>query len=168
MTSPNLVEDSILRGDITDDAAEEILAALRWVENEGRPICPRCSSKKLYRLERRRRFKCVSCGCQYSVTTDTIFSGHKLPYSKCLQAMLMYERSHETIKNIDFVCALGVSYKTASVMRRKLWEAYCLPGGPLSGPSYLMRGYWQSFNTWRVDENGGVIRENAKGERRYA
>lgn len=150
----------------TDEAAEAVLGALRWHENGGKPICPKCGGVSVYRLRKRRAFKCVDCYHHYSVTTGTIFHGHKLSFSSCVKAMLIYENEHKTLTNVDLARRLNLNYKTASVLKMKLWEGYSSHTGPLSEPSVIARGYWQGFNSFSVDAEGNMIRENSKGERK--
>ena len=44
----------------------------RWPDGE--PICPRCGCAEAYHISTRRKFKCVACHHQFSVTSGTIFA----------------------------------------------------------------------------------------------
>lgn len=147
----------------TDEAAEMILAGLRWPD--GIPVCPTCQAVgEVYRLEERRQFKCKSCGRHFSVTSGTIFDRHKLPPSLCVQALAAFEESEGAITATALKQQLGITYKTALVLRRRLVEAYLAPGGPLSERPILNVGYWQGFNWYRLNEAGQLVRENHRGE----
>lgn len=46
-----------------EDAAYETFCAIRWAENDGKPVCPRCGSLEAYSITTRRKFKCRQAEC---------------------------------------------------------------------------------------------------------
>ena len=64
---------------MTDKEAFETFKAIRWVQNDGNPFCPRCGCVSIYSYKARQVFKCKGCNAQFSVTTGTIFASRKLP-----------------------------------------------------------------------------------------
>jgi len=159
-----------MQGRFTDAAAEEVLAAVRWADNDGKPVCPWCSNKVIYRIKTRRLFRCTNCKKDYSVTTGTIFHGQKIGFKKCLQALALFEANENSSYTItQFAHELGLTYKAGWVIWKKLTEAYHSVdrNGPLSQPpSFLFQGYYQGFNLFRLDEYDQIVRENRKGEKR--
>lgn len=67
-------------------------------------------------------FKCAVpwCNYQYSVTTDTAFEAHKLPYTVLLHALHLYRRHGWDMNVSAFARDLGVTWKVAYVLSRKL------------------------------------------------
>ncbi len=78
-------------GQLTDEEAYRFLEALRWPEGS---VCPHCGYGQAYFLtpangvtrrtrrgsmSPRRVWKCASCRKQFSVLTNTIFHGTKIP-----------------------------------------------------------------------------------------
>lgn len=160
------VEAAIIEGRFDESASELVLANLRWKDNDGMPVCPRCSATEVYRIKSRTAFRCAFCRYDYSVTTDTIFHGHKISFSTCIKAMLIFEKERKTISKTDFAQRLNLNYKSASVIYFKLVEAYMEPSGPLSAPSFLMRGYWQGFNMFNFDKEANTVyRTNIHGKK---
>ena len=57
-----------------EDKAYDTFRGLRWPETEGEAVCPKCGCVETYDISSRRRFKCVACYHQFSVTSGTIFA----------------------------------------------------------------------------------------------
>ena len=62
---------------LTGDEAFGTFKSLRWADNAGEPVCPRCGCVTIYKLNDNRRFKCAGCLHKFSVTSDTIFASRK-------------------------------------------------------------------------------------------
>lgn len=60
-----------------EDAAYEAFRMMRWPDGEA--SCPRCGCCETYSITSRRRFKCVGCHHQFSVTSGTIFASRVFP-----------------------------------------------------------------------------------------
>ena len=70
--------------------AYETFRQLRWPETEGDAVCPRCGCAETYEISTRRRFKCVGCYHQFSVTSGTIFASRKLSFTDLLAAITIF------------------------------------------------------------------------------
>ena len=57
---------------MSDDEAFTAFMGIRWAENNGEAVCPRCGSVEVYTYAARKIFKCKGCGSQFSVTSGTI------------------------------------------------------------------------------------------------
>lgn len=97
--------------------------ALRWVETNGSPVCPRCGCLEHYELKVRRRFKCAACHHQFSATSGTIFASHKLSFVDLLGAICLFVNASKGLSAVQLSRDLDVQYKTAFVLMHKLREA---------------------------------------------
>jgi transposase-like protein len=107
------------------DKAREYLEALRWPNG---PVCPHCGSAEgHYKLEgkahRAGLYKCSDCREQFTVTVGTLFADSKVPLHKWLQACYLMASSKKGISSKQLERMLGVSYKTAWFMSRRIREA---------------------------------------------
>jgi len=118
-----------------DDEAHATFKALRWADNGGEPFCPRCGCVAVYTYKARRIWKCKACNHQFSVTSGTIFSSHKLPIRDYLLAAAIFVNAVKGISALQLGRDLDVQYKTAFVLAHKLREAIGSgqSGGQLSG-----------------------------------
>lgn len=109
-----------------EDKAYETFRQLRWPETEGEAICPRCGCVETYNITSRRRFKCVGCHHQFSVTSGTIFNSRKLSYTDLLAAIVIFVNGAKGVSALQVSRDLDVQYKTAFVLSHKLREAMAL------------------------------------------
>lgn len=108
---------------MSDDEAFATFKAVRWVDNNGEPVCPRCGCVAIYQYEARRIFKCKGCNAQFSVTTDTIFASRKLPLRDILAAIAIFVNGAKGHSALQLSRDLDVQYKTAFVLSHKIREA---------------------------------------------
>ena len=94
----------------SEDKCHAYLEEIRWPEGVE---CPRCQSKKISRITKRRQFDCDGCRYQFSVRVGTIFQDSKLPLWKWFLAVYMMGESKKGISANQLSRMLGVSYKTA-------------------------------------------------------
>jgi transposase-like protein len=104
-------------------AAYETFCRLRWPETEGEAVCPRCGCLEVYRITTRRRFKCIACHHQFSVTSGTIFASRKLSFTDLLAAIVIFVNGAKGVSALQVSRDLDVQYKTAFVLSHKLREA---------------------------------------------
>lgn len=109
-----------------EDAAYETFCQLRWPETEGEAVCPRCGCTETYNITSRRKFKCVACHHQFSVTSGTIFSSRKLSFTDLLAAIVIFVNGAKGVSALQVSRDLDVQYKTAFVLSHKLREAMAL------------------------------------------
>ena len=107
---------------LSDDQAFDTFKALRWAENAGEPVCPRCGCVEIYNLSDNRRFKCAACLHKFSVTSGTIFSSRKLPIRDILAAIAIFVNGAKGYPALQLSRDLNVQYKTAFVMAHRLRE----------------------------------------------
>ena len=78
---------------MTDEAAEKLFADLRWADTGGKAICPHCACPTCYEARRPSgalRFRCKACRKDFSLTSGTLFSFHKLPLQTYLAAIAIF------------------------------------------------------------------------------
>ncbi len=110
--------------------AREILEGVRWPD---RPICPHClvmgshyrvkARKSSRRPVRQGVWKCRDCRKQFSVTVGTVFHGSKIPLRKWLIAISLICSPEESVNPHQLHRRLGISYKSAWLMARRIHEA---------------------------------------------
>ena len=97
---------------------------VRWFETKGNPVCPCCGSGgKIYFIASRKQFKCKECASFFSVTSGTIFHGHKLPLQTILTAIAIFANAAKGISALQLSRDLDVQYKTAWVLLHKIRES---------------------------------------------
>lgn len=106
-----------------EDKAYDTFCQLRWPETDGEAVCPRCGCPETYNITSRRRFKCVACHHQFSVTSGTIFASRKLSYTDLLAAIVIFVNGAKGVSALQVSRDLDVQYKTAFVLSHKLREA---------------------------------------------
>ena len=109
-----------------EDAAYDAFRMMRWPETEGEAVCPKCGCYETYNITSRRRFKCVGCYHQFSVTSGTIFASRKLSYTDLLAAIVIFVNGAKGVSALQVSRDLDVQYKTAFVLSHKLREAMAL------------------------------------------
>lgn len=111
---------------MSDDDAYRLFCEMRWPETEGEAVCPRCGCFETYNITSRRRFKCVGCHHQFSVTSGTIFASRKLSFVDLLAAIAIFVNGAKGVSALQVSRDLDVQYKTAFVLSHKLREAMAL------------------------------------------
>jgi transposase len=114
----------------SEDKCHEYLEGLRWPDGV---TCPRCDSKKISRIVKRRQFDCDSCRYQFSVRVDTLFHDSKLPLWKWFLAVYLMIESKKGISANQLKRTLGVSYKTAWYLCHRIRSAMEDETGVLHG-----------------------------------
>ena len=109
-----------------EDQAYATFCQMRWQETEGAAVCPRCGCPEVYNITTRKRFKCVGCHHQFSVTSGTIFASRKLSFTDLLAAIVIFVNGAKGVSALQVSRDLDVQYKTAFVLSHKLREAMAL------------------------------------------
>lgn len=109
-----------------EDAAYETFRQLRWPDTDGEAVCPKCGCVESYNITSRRRFKCVGCHHQFSVTSGTIFASRKLSYTDLLAAIVIFVNGAKGVSALQVSRDLDIQYKTAFVLSHKLREAMAM------------------------------------------
>ncbi|MDX2201714.1 MAG: IS1595 family transposase [Hyphomicrobiaceae bacterium] len=108
---------------MSDEEAHQKFVEIRWADNNGEPVCPRCGGVVLYTYKARRIWKCKACTHQFSVTSGTIFASRKLPVRDHLLAIAIFVNGAKGISALQLGRDLDVQYRTAFVLAHKLREA---------------------------------------------
>ena len=126
-TSKTISELEVAR--MSEDEARETFEKLRWSDTGGEPVCDNCGCTDSYTLnvtkngKQIRRYKCLGCRKQYTVTSGTLFANHKLELRTYLMAIIIFTNAVKGISASQMSRALGVQYKTAFVLVHKLRAA---------------------------------------------
>lgn len=105
----------------TDEACQQYLAACRWPDGF---VCPRCSGRRAYALSARRRWQCVACRHQVSLTSGTVLHNTKLPLTQWFWAAYLMTTDTRGVSALLLQRQLGLRrYETAWLMLHKLRRA---------------------------------------------
>lgn len=142
----------------SEDKCHEYLEGLRWPNGVE---CPRCESKKISRIVKRRQFDCDSCRYQFSVRVGTLFHDSKLPLWKWFLAVYLMGESKKGISANQLKRTLGVSYKTAWYLCHRIRAAMLDESGD------LLTGIIEADETYVGGKTGGYAnpQEAAKHRR---
>jgi transposase-like protein len=112
-----------------EDAAREMLEAIRWPNGAA---CPKCGGDNPYKLTpkatstspgRKGLYKCRECRKQFTVTVGTIFEDSHVPISKWLMAIHLLCASKKSMSAHQLHRMLGVTYRAAWFMAHRLRHA---------------------------------------------
>jgi transposase-like protein len=106
-----------------EDKAYQTFCDMRWPETDGEAVCPRCGCVETYDIATRRKFKCVACYHQFSVTSGTIFASRKLSFTDLLAAIVIFANGAKGVAALHLSRDLNCQYKTAFILTHKLREA---------------------------------------------
>jgi transposase-like protein len=92
-------------------------------------------------------WRCKGCGWQFSVTSDTIFSGRKLALRDILAAIAIFTNGAKGHSALQLSRDLDVQYKTAFVLSHKIREAMAskMSDEKLSGDVEIDGGYFGGY-----------------------
>src|SRR5579863_4316517 len=96
---------------LSDDEAFKMFCGLRWADNSGEPVCPKCGCVTIYHYESRRIFKCKGCGAQFSATSGTIFASRKLSFQDILAAVAVFANGAKGHAALQLSRDLDVQYR---------------------------------------------------------
>ena len=153
-----------------EDAAYEAFRKPRWPETAGEAVCPKCGCYEVYNLTTRRRFKCVACHAQFSVTSGTIFASRKLSFTDLLAAIVIFVNGAKGVSSLQVSRDLDVQYKTAFVLSHKLREALAREsqaadlGGVVEVDGAYFGGYVKPANR-KADRRDRRLLANQSGKR---
>jgi len=108
---------------MTEKQSEMFFRRIRWADTKGKPVCPNCGSLNHYNLSTRKVWKCKGCAKQFSVTSGTLFAGHKLPLKTYLLAIAIFTNEVKGMSALKLTRELNIQYKTAFVLLHKIREA---------------------------------------------
>jgi transposase-like protein len=153
-----------------EEKAYETFRAMRWPETDGEAVCPRCGCVESYDIPTRRKFKCVACHHQFSVTSGTIFASRKMSFTDLLAAIVIFVNGAKGVAALQLSRDLAVQYKTAFVLTHKLREAMAREqmGRTLNGTVEIDGAYFGGYvkpENRKEDRKDRRLSENRTGKR---
>src|SRR5674476_1609169 len=104
----------------TQDACRQALFEQRWREGFR---CPRCAHEAAWYLRGRGLYECAGGGYQASVTAGTLFHKSRTDLRKWMLAIWLLASMKKPPSAAELSRQLGVTGKTAWLMRRKITHA---------------------------------------------
>lgn len=92
---------------------------------EGKPVCPHCGTKKVYRLKDGKNFKCGNkkeCDSRFNVKVGTIYENSKLPLSIWFASIYLATAHKKGISSHQLARDLGITQKTAWFVLHRIRE----------------------------------------------
>jgi len=153
-----------------EDEAYGLFCEMRWPETDGGAICPRCGCTEAYFISTRRKYKCVACHHQFSVTSGTIFASRKMSFVDLLAAIAIFVNGAKGVAALQLSRDLDCQYKTAFVLTHKLREAMAQEqkGRKLEGIVEMDGGYFGGYvkpENRKEDRKDRRLKANTSGKR---
>jgi hypothetical protein len=114
----------------TDAQCERALFASRWPQGWR---CARCGCSRSFTTRNgtgRQLWECLICGYQSSCIVGTLFEHTKLPLSVWFLALYLMTQHKNAISALALKRQLGVTYKTAWLIKHKLLQTMLLREEP--------------------------------------
>jgi transposase-like protein len=117
-----------------EEAARIYLEGRIWPSG---PVCPACGSGEhvsaLGTCATRKAgfYRCLPCGFDFTVRTNTVMERSKVPLHKWLYSMYLLVTARKGISSLQLAKEIGVTQKTAWFILGRLREACGGPDGPL-------------------------------------
>lgn len=154
-----------------EEKAYEAFKMLRWPETDGEAYCPRCGCTETYDISTRRKFKCVACHHQFSVTSGTLFASRKMAFTDLLAAIVIFVNGAKGVSALQMSRDLDCQYKTAFILTHKLREAMAREqmdrelNGTVEIDGAYFGGYVKPENR-KEDRRDRRLLENRSGKRK--
>ena len=105
----------------TEEACQKYLADCRWPDGF---VCPRCGNRRAYELVKLRRWQCVRCRHQVSLTAGTILHNTKTPLTVWFWAAYLMTTDRRGVSALLLQRQLALRrYETAWMMLHKFRRA---------------------------------------------
>ena len=112
----------------TEELCESHLVASRWPEGY---VCSRCNCKRFAMTYNGRRiWECLDCGYQCSSIVGTVFGHIKLRLTQWFLGVYLMTQSKNAVAGLELMRQLGVSYKTAWLVKHKLMQTMLVRDAP--------------------------------------
>jgi transposase-like protein len=123
-----------------DQAARGWLEASRWPSG---PVCPHCSTQNVLLLggegHREGLFHCRECRGQFTVLTGSVMESSHIPLPKWVLAIRLMTASKKGVSAHQLHRTLGITYKSAWFMARRIREAMATtPAEPIGGEGKIV------------------------------
>jgi predicted RNA-binding Zn-ribbon protein involved in translation (DUF1610 family) len=104
-----------------DTSCAVYLFERRWPDGF---VCPVCGGGRAASLKSRAHtYECLACGRQTSITAGTVMHRSKLPLTVWFWAAYLVATEFADLRVREFEALLGVTYKTAWLLRQKLIQS---------------------------------------------
>ena len=142
---------------------EAALVASRWPQGWR---CARCSCSRSFQTHNRSGrplWECFLCGYQSSSIVGTVFEHTKLPLSIWFLAIYLMTQSKNSVSALELKRQLGVSYKTAWLLKHKLLETMRLREEPrrLDGRVEVDDAYLGGERAGHIHGGRGALNKSA-------
>lgn len=114
----------------SEEQCEHALVAARWPQGWRCAHCNGSRSFPTHNKTGRQLWECVRCGYQSSSIVGTVFENTKLPLSTWFLAMYLMTQSKNSVSALELKRQLGVTYKTAWLLKHKLLQTMLLREAP--------------------------------------
>jgi transposase-like protein len=144
----------------SEEACQDYLAACRWPDGF---VCPRCKHTRAYRMSEHRRWQCVACRYQVSLTAGTILHNTKTPLTVWFWATYLTVTDKRGMSALLLQRQLGLRrYETAWMLLHKLRRAM---GNTAREPRH---GEVEIDDTWIGGPQAGLLGSRQLKGRRAA
>ena len=109
--------------ELSEDEARALFRRYRFAENGGEPSCNRCGCQAAWSYQDGRLYKCKKCLRQFTLTTNTPFASHKLPFKTILQILAEFSIAYQGRSALEIKRNLRAkvkNYKTIFVWLHKI------------------------------------------------
>lgn len=147
----------------TEPQCERALVAARWPHGWQ---CSHCACKRSFLTRNgcgRQLWECLICGYQSSSIVGTVMEHTKLPLRLWFLAMYLLTQHKNAISALALKRQLGVSYKTAWLLKHKLMQTM-----GLRDASYRLQGRVEIDDAYLGGERAGSIHGGRKAANKTA
>jgi transposase-like protein len=104
----------------SEEACRSYLFSQRWPNGFA---CTRCGGVEYYHITTRDLYECAYCHYQVSVTAGTVMEGTRTPLRAWFALVFLMANQRTGVSVLSASRMLGISYKRASLMARKIRRA---------------------------------------------
>lgn len=98
---------------MTDQEARLFIESVRWSDSDGNPVCPACSHREAYYLEKRQKYKCKSCYRQFTVTSGTCMAALKASIQTWLARAYIFASGAKGISSLQMARLIGEQQRSS-------------------------------------------------------
>ena len=133
----------------SNEQCRALLEEMRWPDGIE---CPRCESKNITEIGKRKQHHCNKCRYQFSATSGTIFHDTHLPLWKWFLVIYKMIESKKGVSALQIKREMGIAYQTAwhlcHRIRAAMHDAFLMP----------LKGRVEVDETWIGGEVKGMGR----------
>lgn len=147
----------------SEEQCESALVAARWPHGWSCAHCGCTRSFPTRNKQGRQLWECLICGYQCSSIVGTVFEHTKLPLTTWFLAMHLMTQSKNSVSALELKRQLGVTYKTAWLLKHKLLQTMLLREEPrrLEGRVELDDAYLGGERAGHLNGGRGAYNKSA-------